>query len=88
MLENGYCEVTDMAEVILGLDLLQTNHVVVDLEQQRLSFWGCGEAILLGAKAPKATGIVCAIETISIPHCSELEVMGQVRTCQMDQYGY
>ena len=33
----------------------------------------------LGAKSPENTGTVCAIETISIPPCSELEVMGQVK---------
>ena len=67
------------AEAILGLDFLQTNQAVIDLEQQRLSFRGCRETISLGAKSPVTTAMVCAVETISIPPHSELEVMGQVR---------
>ena len=67
------------AEAILGLDFLQTNQAVIDLEQQRLSFRGCRETISLGAKSPVTTATVCAVETISIPPHSELEVMGQVR---------
>ena len=33
----------------------------------------------MGAKSPVTTATVCAVETISIPLHSELEVMGQVR---------
>ena len=68
-------------EAILGLDFLQMNQAIIDLERQQISFQSSKEVIPLGARSPKlkGTGTVCAIETITLPPCSEREVMGQVK---------
>ena len=66
-------------EAILGLNFLQDNRAVIDLDKQQLTFIGFGDAISLGKNYNRTTGMVFAIETVLIPPCSELEVMGQVQ---------
>ena len=63
---------------ILGLDFLQNNRAIIDLEKQQLSFNGSEKIISLGGSS-QVKGLVCATETITIPPCSELEVMARVQ---------
>ena len=61
---------------ILGLDFLQNNRAIIDLEKQQLSLNGGEKTISLGV-SNQVKGLMCSTETIIIPPCSELEVMAR-----------
>ena len=63
---------------ILGLDFLQSNRAIIDLEKQQISFSRGEEKFPIGVNNHKV-GSVCATETVTIPPCSELEVMARVK---------
>ena len=71
---EGFCRDSH----ILGLDFLQNNKAIIDLEKQQLSLNGGEKTISLGV-SNQVKGLVCATETITIPPCSELEVMARVQ---------
>ena len=63
---------------ILGLDFLQSNRAIIDLEKQQISFNKGEETFPIGVNNHKVDS-VCATETVSIPSCSELEEMARVQ---------
>ena len=63
---------------ILSLDFLQSNRAIIDLEKQQISFNRGKETFSIGVNNHKV-GSVCATETVTIPPCSDLEVMARVQ---------
>ena len=63
---------------MLGLDFLQNNKAIIDLEKQQISFNRGEETFPIRVNNHKV-GSVCATETVRIPPCSELEVMARVQ---------